>query len=114
MLGGVGQAVLDGGAARVELGGDLFSGYVFVMGGKLVSLQTEGTDPDTSTHVDLTAKRSAYVAFHDSDITHQKGFRTPLHGGRHPTGWYWRRGVSVFSFKGVYNAPMGTTSRDAS
>jgi hypothetical protein len=37
-----------------------------------------------------------------------------MQGGRQPTGWYCSSGVSVFSFKGVYRAPMGTTRRDAS
>ena len=37
-----------------------------------------------------------------------------LQGALQATGSYWSSGVSVFSFNGVYRAPMGTTSRDAS
>jgi hypothetical protein len=47
-------------------------------------------------------------------LAHQKGFRTALQGGLQVTGSNWRRGVSGFSFRGVYNAPMGTTSLEAS
>jgi hypothetical protein len=42
------------------------------------------------------------------------GFKTALHGCLQVTGSYCRRGVSGFSFKGVYRAPIGTTSREAS
>jgi hypothetical protein len=47
-------------------------------------------------------------------VTYQYGLSTPLHGARHTTGSYCSNGVSVFSFKGVYRAPMGTTRREAS
>lgn len=45
---------------------------------------------------------------------HAKGFSTALHGALHATGSYWSNGVSGFSFSGVYNEPIGTTSREAS
>lgn len=44
----------------------------------------------------------------------QKGLRTDRQGCLQVTGSNCRRGVSDFSFKGVYRAPMGTTSLDAS
>jgi hypothetical protein len=47
-------------------------------------------------------------------MAYQKGLRTALQGALHATGAYWSSGVSVFSFKGVYRAPMGTTRREAS
>ena len=47
-------------------------------------------------------------------MTYQKGFRTARQGALQETGSYWSSGVSVFSFKGVYRAPMGTTSLEAS
>lgn len=46
--------------------------------------------------------------------TYQKGFKRARHVCLQVTGSYCRRGVSGFSFKGVYNAPMGTTSLEAS
>ena len=48
------------------------------------------------------------------DTTHQKGFNTDLQGCLHITGSNCSSGVSGFSFSGVYSAPMGTTSREAS
>jgi hypothetical protein len=46
--------------------------------------------------------------------TYQNGLSTPLQGALQTTGSYWSSGVSVFSFRGVYRAPMGTTRREAS
>ena len=46
--------------------------------------------------------------------TYANGFRTARQGGLQVTGSYRSSGVSGFSFKGVYRAPMGTTSREAS
>ena len=48
------------------------------------------------------------------EVAHAKGLRTALQGCLQVTGSYWRRGVSGFSFNGVYKAPIGTTSLDAS
>ena len=42
------------------------------------------------------------------------GLSTARHGALHVTGSYCNKGVSGFSFKGVYRAPMGTTRREAS
>lgn len=40
--------------------------------------------------------------------TNQKGLRTALQGALHETGSYCSNGVSGFSLRGVYRAPMGT------
>lgn len=45
---------------------------------------------------------------------YQKGFRTERQGCLQVTGSNCNRGVSSFSLSGVYRAPMGTTSLDAS
>lgn len=43
-----------------------------------------------------------------------KGFSTALQGALQVTGSYCKSGVSGFSLRGVYKAPIGTTSREAS
>lgn len=47
-------------------------------------------------------------------VSYANGLSTARHGSLHVTGSYRSNGVSGFSFKGVYRAPMGTTSREAS
>jgi len=46
--------------------------------------------------------------------TYQKGFKTDLHGALQMTGSNCSRGLSGFSLRGVYKAPIGTTKREAS
>lgn len=53
VLGRVGQAVLDGRAAGVQLGWNLFSRNVLVVGRELISLKTEWAYPDTCAHINL-------------------------------------------------------------
>lgn len=45
---------------------------------------------------------------------YQNGFKTERQGCLHVTGSNCSSGVSAFSFSGVYSAPIGTTSLDAS
>jgi len=51
--GRLGQAVLDGGAVRVQLGGDLLGGDVLVVRRQLVAVEAEGAYPLAGAHVDL-------------------------------------------------------------
>lgn len=51
---GLGEAVLDGGTARVQLGRDLFLGDVLVVWRELVAVEAERAYPDAGAHIDLT------------------------------------------------------------
>ena len=55
------QAVLDGGAAGVELWGDLLGGDVLVVRREGVALQTEGAYPHPRAHINLAEAESAEV-----------------------------------------------------
>lgn len=57
----------------------------------------------------ISAWNFGYLMLH-----YQKGFRTDLHGALQITGSNCNNGLSGFSLRGVYRAPMGTTRREAS
>lgn len=108
---------------------------IFVVRRQLISREAERTYPNTGSNVNLTAPElevqwQMHVPGNDMTRgsmaiiadrvrrsrreTYQNGFNTDRQGCLQVTGSNWRRGVSGFSFNGVYNAPIGTTRRDAS
>lgn len=87
---------------------------IFVVSGKLIARQAKRTYPQSSPSINgsRTISHALYKSPHFS--AYAKGLSTALQGALQATGSYRRTGVSGFSFKGVYKAPIGTTSREAS
>ena len=86
--------------------------------------QTEGADPEAGAHIDLAVERLSTGAGdigqgraarrQDGKTAYQKGFKTERQGCLQVTGSKARTWLSGLSFRGVYRAPMGTTSLEAS
>jgi hypothetical protein len=71
------------------------------VGWESISRQTEWADPKTSPNIDLAVVNQRKFGKAILVTTHQKGFRTDLHGALQITGSNCKRGVSGFSLRGV-------------
>lgn len=110
-----GEPILDRSTLRMQLRGYRILSNVFVVRWESVAGKTEGTYPKFCPSIHSTYLVSTCQHFRLQGIaTHAKGFNTALQGCLQVSGSYWSRGVSGFSFNGVYKAPIGTTKRLAS
>lgn len=99
----------------MKLWRDRTRGDVLVVGWKRVPGQAERANPEAGSNIHLAIRKSVNIGiFKGSLNAYQKGFNTDLHGCLQITGSNCKIGVSGFSFRGVYKAPMGTTRREAS
>jgi len=99
----------------VELWRDGILGDVPVVGGEGVPRETEWANPQAGAHINLASNAvSGLSDARESGSAHQNGLRTERQGCLQVTGSNDRIGLSGFSLSGVYRAPMGTTSLEAS
>jgi hypothetical protein len=88
---------------------------VFVMWWECIALQAKWAYPKPSPSIDLGERIQLCNGLADYAAEHETiMLTTALHGALHDTGSYGKSGWSDNSLRGVYKAPIGTTSLEAS